>query len=101
MRDLIEKLNPAFDNRNRLAMMALLASNDWVEYNTLKGLLGLTDGNLASHIRALEHSNYLQIRKEFVGRKTRTTYSATEAGKTAFSQHLNTLEQLIQIGRED
>lgn len=101
MRDLIEKLNPAFDNRNRLAMMALLVSNDWVEYITVKSLLGLTDGNLASHIRALEQSGHLQVRKEFVGRKTRTTYSATEIGKAAFSQHLCALEELIQIGRED
>ncbi|MFZ4633319.1 MAG: winged helix-turn-helix domain-containing protein [Saprospiraceae bacterium] len=101
MRDIISQLNPAFDHRNRLGIMAILAVNDWVEYNTLKNLLELTDGNLASHLRALEQAEYMLVRKEFVGRKPRTTYTATDSGKTAFQAHLDALEALVQLGRDE
>jgi DNA-binding PadR family transcriptional regulator len=101
MRDIISQLNPAFDHRNRLGIMAILAVNDWVEYNTLKDLLSLTDGNLASHLRALEQAEYILVRKEFVGRKPRTTYTATDAGKVAFQLHLNALEAMVQLGRDE
>jgi DNA-binding PadR family transcriptional regulator len=101
MKDILAKLNPAFDNRHRLGIMAILAVNDWVEYVTLKEALQLTDGNLASHIKALEKEAYVRVRKEFVGRKPRTTYEATQAGRAAFQLQLDTLETLIQIARED
>ena len=70
--------------------------NNSVEFNTLKETLELTDGNLASHIKALEKVNYIHVMKKFVGRKPQTTYSATEEGKKAFSQHLDALEKLIK-----
>ena len=54
MKDIITHLNKAFDNRIRLGIMSVLVVNEWVEFNTLKELLELTDGNLASHISALE-----------------------------------------------
>ena len=100
MKNIITQLNPAFDHRNRLGIMAILAVNDWVEYNTLKELLNLTDGNLASHLKALEANEYVTVRKQFVGRKPQTTYSATEAGKQAFKAHLDALEALLKIGRD-
>lgn len=101
MKNIITQLNPAFDHRNRLGIMAILAVNDWVEYNTLKELLNLTDGNLASHLKALETAEYIKVRKQFVGRKPQTTYIATEAGKTAFKTHLDALEALLKIGRDE
>lgn len=70
--------------------------NDTVDFNTLKELLQVTDGNLASHNAALEKDGYLHIKKEFVGKKTLTTYSATKAGVKAFEEHLNVLEKLIK-----
>ncbi len=101
MKDIITQLNPAFDHRNRLGIMSILAVNDWVEYNTLKELLNLTDGNLASHLKALETNEYISVRKQFVGRKPQTTYAATESGKKAFSAHLDALEALLKIGRDE
>lgn len=70
--------------------------NDSADFNTLKDLLKLSDGNLASHIKALEELNYLSVNKQFVGRKPNTTYLATKEGKIAFHQHLNALENLIK-----
>jgi len=76
--------------------MSALMVNDSVDFNTLKELLDLTDGNLASHISALEKEGYVHIKKEFVGKKPLTTYSATKVGMKAFNEHLDALEKLLK-----
>lgn len=101
MKDIITQLNPAFDHRNRLGIMSVLAVNDWVEYSTLKELLNLTDGNLASHLKPLESQEYITVRKQFVGRKPQTTYGTTDKGRTAFKIHLDALEALLKMGRDE
>ncbi|MEO6039819.1 MAG: transcriptional regulator [Saprospiraceae bacterium] len=101
MKDIITQLNPAFDHRNRLGIMSVLAVNDWVEYGTLKVLLNLTDGNLASHLKPLEAQEYITVRKQFVGRKPQTTYAATDKGRDAFRIHLDALEALLKMGRDE
>ena len=92
----IHKLNKTFDNRTRLGIMSILMVNDWVEFKTLKELLELSDGNLASHIKALEKVAYIDVQKQFVGRKPQTTYRVTEQGRKAFNEHLDALEELIK-----
>ncbi len=96
MKSLIEKLNKVFDNRVRLGVMSALVVNDVLDFNALKGLLGVTDGNLASHLAVLERCRYVRVKKEFVGRKPQTSYTATETGRKAFSSHLEGLEELIR-----
>lgn len=76
--------------------MSLLVVREKVDFNTLKEQLKVTDGNLASHIATLEKHEYIEVHKSFVGKKPLTTYSATKAGKKAFLDHLNALEQIIQ-----
>lgn len=76
--------------------MSALMVNDSVDFNTLKELLDLTDGNLASHISALEKEGYVHVKKEFVGKKPLTSYSTTKIGTKAFNEHLDTLEKLIK-----
>lgn len=95
MKHILENLDKAFESRVRLGIMALLSVNDSVEFNELKEQLDLTDGNLASHVSALEKLNYLQVFKEFVGKKPRTTYQITEKGKKAFSLHVEALGKLL------
>lgn len=94
--DFIKKLNKAFDSRLRLGIMSVLAANDWVEFSRLKDLLDVTDGNLASHISALAKVSYIDVKKQFVGKKPQTTYKITRAGKKAFADHLDALEKLIK-----
>ena len=96
MQNIISNLNKAFESRIRLGIMSVLMVNDGVEFNTMKEWLELTDGNLASHIKALEGLNYIQSSKQFIGRKPNTQYSITDEGRTAFQDHLNALEQLIR-----
>lgn len=92
----IHKLNKAFENRVRLGMMSVLMVNDSLDFNSLKELLQVTDGNLASHAAALEKEGLIHIRKEFAGKKTLTTYSATKVGIKAFEDHLEALEKLLK-----
>jgi DNA-binding MarR family transcriptional regulator len=75
--------------------MSILMVNDSVDFNRLKELLGVTDGNLASHIKALESEDYILITKQFVGKKPNTQYQVTKTGRDAFKKHLDALEQLI------
>jgi DNA-binding HxlR family transcriptional regulator len=97
MKNMIGNLNKAFESRVRLGIMSVLIVNDWVDFNTLKELLETTDGNLASHIKALEDKELIIIKKQFVGRKPKTSYQVTEQGRTLFKKHLNALEELINI----
>jgi len=92
---MIEKLNKLFESRVRLGIMAVLAVNEWVDHAQLKELLGVTDGNLASHLTALEEAKYVQVRKRFVGKRPNTSYKATAAGARAFRAHLDAIEQLL------
>jgi DNA-binding MarR family transcriptional regulator len=94
--NLIQSLNKEFESRIRLGIMSALMVNDWVDFKEMKELLDITDGNLASHITALEKKGYVEVKKEFVGKKTKTSYRVTQIGRLAFAQHLNTLERIIK-----
>jgi DNA-binding MarR family transcriptional regulator len=99
MKDLISSLNKHFENRIRLGIMSMLMVNDWVDFNTMKETLAITDGNLASHIKALEGEKYIEVKKQFLNNKPNTSYRATLEGRKAFNDHLETLEKLIKTGR--
>lgn len=91
----INQLNKEFESRVRLGIMSVLMVNDWVDFSEMKGLLEITDGNLASHSNALEKAAYIEVKKEFVGKKPKTSYRVTQSGREAFTEHLNMLEKLI------
>jgi len=92
----LEQFDKAFENRIRLQIMSVLLANEHYDFNSLKELLDVTDGNLASHIKALEKENYILVNKTFIGRKPNTQYSASEKGRKAFIKHLEALENLIK-----
>lgn len=95
MKEILKDLNKAFENKVRLGIMSALVVNDSLDFNTLKNLLEVTDGNLASHLKSLEKSKYINVKKEFIDRKPNTQYSATTAGKDAFVKHIRAIEQLL------
>ena len=95
MTSIIAHLNKVFDSRVRLGIMAILSANESADFNTMKELLDITDGNLASHLKALESIEYLQSKKQFIGRKPNTQYEITELGRHCFQEHLNALERLV------
>jgi DNA-binding HxlR family transcriptional regulator len=96
MKDLISNINKVFESRVRLGIMSVLMVNETYDFNSLKEILNVTDGNLASHLKALEEKGMIKVYKQFLGRKPNTTYSATETGITEFRQHLKALENLIK-----
>lgn len=96
MKDLISNINKVFENRVRLGVMSVLMVNDEYDFNNLKETLCVTDGNLASHLKALEEKGMIKVNKQFIGRKPNTSYSATESGIADFQQHLKALENLIK-----
>jgi DNA-binding MarR family transcriptional regulator len=96
MKNPIDSLNKVFDSRIRLGVMSVLLVNEEINFNDLKELLKVTDGNLASHLANLEENGYIKVRKGFIGRKTNTTYSITKAGEKAFKEHLGGLENMIK-----
>ncbi|WP_294736879.1 transcriptional regulator [uncultured Flavobacterium sp.] len=95
-KNILQHINKAFDHRIRLGIMSTLMVNEYADFTTLKELLGATDGNLASHAKALEAEKYIQIEKQFIGKKPNTRYVMTKEGKKAFKNHINALEKLIK-----
>jgi DNA-binding PadR family transcriptional regulator len=76
--------------------MSVLVTNEFYDFNSLKELLTVTDGNLASNLKALEKEKYISISKTFVDRKPNTRYQSTEKGRNAFKKHLDALETLVK-----
>lgn len=97
MKGAISGLNKLFENRVRLGIMSVLIVNDSYDFNNLKETLGVTDGNLASHLKALEENNLIRVNKQFIGRKPNTSYSITETGMTLFRDHIKALEDIIKL----
>lgn len=99
MKITLEHFDKAFENRLRLQIMSVLVANENYDFNSLKELLNATDGNLASHLKALEKEKYITVSKSFIGRKPNTQYKASEDGRRAFKKHLSALEALINQQR--
>jgi DNA-binding MarR family transcriptional regulator len=96
MKEFVNGLNREFESRVRLGIMSVLIVNDKAEFKVLKDLLEVTDGNLASHLSALEKANYIKVKKQFIHRKPNTSYSATKEGRKAFTNHLSLLEKFLK-----
>ena len=95
MKGIISGLNKVFESRVRLGIMSVLMVNETYDFNNLKETLDVTDGNLASHLKALENKGLIMATKKFVGRKPNTSYSATDEGIALFRDHLRNLEEII------
>ncbi len=96
MKNPILGLHKIFDNRIRLGVMSVLIMNEDISFNDLKGMLQVTDGNLASHLVTLEENGLIKVHKGFIGRKTNTTYSITKLGEREFKDHVKALEGMIK-----
>lgn len=96
MKNPINGLNKVFESRIRLGVMSILMVNGEINFNDLKQMLEVTDGNLATHLVNLEENGFIKVHKGFVGRKTNTTYSITKSGEKAFNEHITALENMIK-----
>ena len=96
MKNPINGLNKVFDSRIRLGVMSILVVNEEVNFNDLKQMLEVTDGNLATHLVNLEENGFIKVHKGFIGKKTNTTYFITKPGEKVFNDHITALENLIK-----
>jgi len=91
-----KQLDEIIHSRIRLAIMAVLISVEEAEFNFLKEQVNTTDGNLSVHLKKLEDSNYISVKKEFVDRKPLSVYKLSGTGKRAFEIYVERLEKLIK-----
>ncbi len=96
MKNPITGLNKIFESRIRLGVMSVLMVNEGINFNDLKEMLQVTDGNLATHMVNLEENELIKIHKGFIGKKTNTTYAITKTGEKAFKEHIAALENMIK-----
>jgi len=90
------ELDELIHSRARLGIMSILTAVDEADFAYLKEKLAVTDGNLGAHLRKLEDAGYITVKKEFVGRRPRTSYSITQVGRRAFEAYLKELEKLVR-----
>jgi DNA-binding MarR family transcriptional regulator len=100
MKNPFENLDKVMEHRMRLQIVSVLVANESYDFIALKELLDASDGNLATHLKALEREKYILVSKSFVDRKPNTRYKITERGRNAFKRHLDALEELIKQQRK-
>jgi DNA-binding PadR family transcriptional regulator len=91
----LPELNPVVHGKLRLALLSLLAGVEEAEFTWLRSKTGSTDGNLGAQLLKLEEAGYVAVEKKFVERKPQSIYRITEAGRTALSEYVQALKQLL------
>ncbi len=93
---ILHEIDDTIHAKARLGIMSVLLTEQSASFTFLKSALGLTDGNLGNHVRILEEAGYITVQKAFAERKPRTTCQATEAGRKAFLEYMETLQLLFE-----
>lgn len=96
MKSPFDNLDKVLEHRARLQIISVLIANESFDFNSIKELLAITDGSLATHMKALEREKYITVIKTFIDRKPNTKYKVTERGRGAFKRHLDAMEELIK-----
>lgn len=91
----LPELNPVIHGKLRLALLSLLAGVEEAEFTWLRAQTGSTDGNLGAQLLKLEEAGYVAVEKNFVQRKPQTTYRMTETGRSALTEYVRALRQLL------
>ncbi|MCU0787560.1 MAG: transcriptional regulator [Verrucomicrobia bacterium] len=93
------QLNRVIHEKGRLAIMSMLAASPELAFTDLRDALGMTDGNLTTHIRTLQEAGYVAVTKSFSNKRPLTTCSLTPDGRQAFAEHVDLLEQIVRLSR--
>jgi DNA-binding MarR family transcriptional regulator len=100
LQETLGALDEVIHQKVRLGVMSALMAAGEADFRSLKETLGLTDGNLSIHVAKLEEAGYITVRKEFVRKKTHTSYTATERGREAFRAYLAALERIVRAASQ-
>lgn len=90
------QLDRVIHEKGRMAIMSLLAAAPELSFTELRDSLGMTDGNITTHIRTLQQAGYIAVTKSFQEKRPLTTCSLTPAGRKAFEDYINLLEQIVK-----
>ena len=93
------QLDRVIHEKGRLALMSMLAASPELSFTEMRDALAMTDGNLTTHLRTLQEAGYVSVTKSFQNNRPHTTCSLTPAGKKAFTNYINLLENIIQQNR--
>ena len=93
------QLDRVIHEKGRLAIMSMLAASPELSFTELRDALGMTDGNLTTHIRALQETGYVSVAKSYQNRRPLTTCTLTAPGRKAFADYINLLERIVQQNR--
>jgi DNA-binding PadR family transcriptional regulator len=99
MKNPFDQLDKVLEHSVRLRIMVVLAANPSYDYNGLKELLEVTDGNLATHLKMLEREKYILVTKSFVDRKPNTRYKISDRGRSALKRHVEAMAEVVRQGR--
>lgn len=91
-----DRLNNLIHERVRLAVMSALAARGKLTFSELKEILEVTDGNLSVHAAVLEQNGLIRVKKDFLAKKPRTTFSITEKGRREFRRYVAELEKILK-----
>jgi len=94
------QLDRIIHEKGRLAIMSVLASSPESSFTELRDALGMTDGNLTTHIRTLQEEGYVSISKSYQNNRPLTTCSLTAAGRKAFGEYIDLLEQIVKQSKQ-
>jgi DNA-binding MarR family transcriptional regulator len=95
------QLDRVIHEKGRLTIMSMLAASPELSFTELRDGLGMTDGNLTTHIRTLQQSGYLSVTKSFQNNRPLTTCALTAAGRKAFTNYINLLEQIVRQSKPE
>ncbi len=90
------QLDRVIHEKGRLAIMSMLAASPELSFTEMRDALNMTDGNLTTHIRTLQEAGYVSVTKSFQNNRPLTTCALTAAGKKAFTQYINLLEDILR-----
>jgi predicted ArsR family transcriptional regulator len=94
------QLDRVIHEKGRLAIMSLLAAAPQLAFTEMRDTLGMTDGNITTHLRTLHEAGYVSVTKTFQEGRPLTTYALTPKGRKAFGGYIDLLEQIVQQSRK-
>jgi DNA-binding MarR family transcriptional regulator len=95
------QLDRVIHEKGRLAIMSMLAASAELSFTEMRDALGMTDGNLTTHIKALQQEGYVSVTKSYQNRRPLTTCTLTASGRKAFTEYINLLEKIVRQNKSE
>lgn len=95
------QLDRVIHEKGRLGIMSMLAASPELSFTEMRDALGMTDGNLTTHIKALQQEGYVSVAKSYQNRRPLTTCALTATGRKTFAEYINLLEKIVRQNKSE